>query len=211
MISFGLVPSLALQQAFYHAGQVSWYDIAATMFYFLHFAFPLGLGYLFWIVDRRTFLRFSRALIAMSFAAFVFYLLLPVAPPWKAVPGIVKIIDHTLPSFTDLPGIPVPATVYHWLTPNQYAAMPSLHAAFPLLGALFALRFWGRRAWPTLVYTLGVWLSIVYLGEHYIVDIIGGVIFALAAFYGEDAFTQWWQRRRARGEPKLVTTSRSSS
>src|SRR5439155_13688900 len=84
-ISFGQVASLVLQQAFYHAGHVSWYDIAATMFYFLHFAFPLGLGYLLWIVDRRTFLRFSRALIAMSFAAFVLYLLLPVAPPWKAV------------------------------------------------------------------------------------------------------------------------------
>jgi hypothetical protein len=38
------------------------------------------------------------------------------------------------------------------------------------------------------------------------------VIFALAAFYGEDTFTQWWQRRQARGgQPKLVTTSRSSS
>jgi len=60
--------------------------------------------------------------------------------------------------------------------------MPSLHAAFPFLGALFALRLWGRRAWPTLVYTACVWLSIVYLGEHYIVDIIGGVIFALAVF-----------------------------
>jgi membrane-associated phospholipid phosphatase len=195
LISFGQVPSLALQQTFYHAGQVSWYDIAATMFYFLHFAFPLGLGYLLWIVNRQTFLRFSRALIAMSFAAFFFYLLLPVAPPWKAVPGVVKIIDHTLPSFTDLPGVPVPATVYHWLTPNQYAAMPSLHAAFPLLGALFALRSWGRRAWPALLYTLCVWLSIVYLGEHYVVDIIGGVVFALAAFWGEDAFTQWWARR----------------
>ena len=211
-ISFGQVPSLALQRAFYDAGQVSWYDIAATMFYFLHFAFPLGLGYLFWIVDRRTFLRFSRALIAMSFAAFVFYLALPVAPPWKAVAGIVKIIDHTLPSFTDLPGVPVPATVYHWLTPNQYAAMPSLHAAFPLLGSLFALRLWGRRAGPTLVYTAGVWLSIVYLGEHYVVDVIGGVIFAVATFFGEDWFTQWWQRRQMlRDEAKLVTTSRSSS
>src|SRR5438270_4872411 len=195
--SFGQVPSLVLQQAFYHAGHVSWYDIAATMFYFLHFAFPLGLGYLLWIVDRRTFLRFSRALIAMSFGAFVFYLLLPVAPPWKAIPGVVKIIDHTLPSFTDLPGLSVPATVYHWLTPNQYAAMPSLHAAYPLLGALFALRFWGRRAWPTLVYTLGVWLSIVSLGEHYIVCIIGGVIFALAAFFGEDAFTKLWHSLRS--------------
>src|SRR5712692_5112034 len=111
VVSFGQVPTLVLQQAFYHAGHLSWYDIAATMFYFLHFAFPLGLGYLFWVVDRRTFLRFSRALIAMSFAAFVFYLLLPVAPPWKAVPGVVKIIDHTLPSFTDIPGLPVPATM----------------------------------------------------------------------------------------------------
>jgi membrane-associated phospholipid phosphatase len=197
-VSFGHVPSLELQRAFYHAGQVAWYDVAATMFYFLHFAFPLILGYLFWIVDRRTFLRFSRALIGMAFAAFVVYLLLPVAPPWKAVPGVVKIIDHTLPSFTDLPGIPVPATVYHWLTPNQYAAMPSLHAAFPLLGALFALRLWGRRAWPTLLYTACVWISIVYLGEHYVVDIIGGVIFAFAAFLGEDLFTQWARRLRTR-------------
>lgn len=199
IVAFGQVPSLALQHGFYHAGQVSWYDIAATMFYFLHFAFPLILGYLFWIVDRRTFLRFSRALIGMAFAAFIFYLFVPVAPPWKAVPGVVKIIDHTLPSFTDLPGVPVPATVYHWLTPNAYAAMPSLHAAFPLLGTLFALRLWGRRAWPTLLYTLCVWISIVYLGEHYVVDIIGGVVFAIGAFVGEDLLTQWWARRRAAG------------
>jgi membrane-associated phospholipid phosphatase len=196
VVAFGQVPSLLLQQAFYHAGRVSWYDIAATMFYFLHFAFPLILGYLFWIVDRRTFLRFSRALIGMAFAAFIFYLFIPVAPPWKAVPGVVKIIDHTLPSFTDLPGVPVPATVYHWLTPNAYAAMPSLHAAFPLLGALFALRLWGRRASPTLAYTACVWISIVYLGEHYVVDIIGGVIFVVGAFLGEDLLTEWWARRR---------------
>jgi membrane-associated phospholipid phosphatase len=212
LISFGQVPTLVLQQAFYHAGHVNWYDIAATMFYFLHFAFPLGLGYLFWVVDRRTFLRFSRALIAMSFAAFVFYLLLPVAPPWKVLPSVAKIIDHTLPSFTDIPGIPVPATVYHWLTPNQYAAMPSLHAAYPLLGALFALRLWRGRALPALVYTACVWLSIVYLGEHYVVDIIGGAIFVFAAFYGEDWFTRFWARRRShREDAELATSARSSS
>jgi|SRR5579864_664823 len=212
VIAFGRVPTLVLQHALYHAGQVSWIDIGATMFYFLHFAFPLILGYLFWIVDRHTFLRFSRALIGMSFAAFVFFLFVPVAPPWKAVPGVVKIIDHTLPSFTDLPGVPVPATVYHWLTPNSYAAMPSLHAAYPLLGALFALRLWGLRAWPTLLYTAGVWFSVVYLGEHYVVDIIGGVLFCVAAFLTEDAFTRWWAARRialARDGP--ITTARSSS
>jgi membrane-associated phospholipid phosphatase len=106
----------------------------------------------------------------------------------------------------------VPATVYHWLTPNQYAAMPSLHAAYPLLGALFALRLWGRRAWPTLAYTACVWLSIVYLGEHYIVDIIGAVIFVFAAFFGEDWFTQFWQQRRSQvTAPELAKNARSSS
>ncbi len=148
----------------------------------------------------------------MSFAAFLFYLLLPVAPPWKVLPSVVKIIDHTLPSFTDIPGIPVPATVYHWLTPNQYAAMPSLHAAYPLLGTLFALRLWGRRAWPALVYTACVWLSIVYLGEHYVVDIIGGVVFVLAVFFGEDWFTRFWaQRPSHQADAELVTSARSSS
>ena len=196
-VSFGHVPTLDLQGTFYHAGQVSWYDIAATMFYFLHFAFPLVLGYMFWLQARPLFLRYSRALIGMSFAAFIFYLLIPVEPPWLALPSVVKIIDHTLPSYTDIPGIPVPATVYHWVNPNKVAAMPSLHAAYPLLGFLFGLRLWGRRAWPILLYTVCVWVSIVYLGEHYVVDVIGGAIFALGAFFGEDALTRWWRARRS--------------
>jgi membrane-associated phospholipid phosphatase len=205
-ISFGQVPTLTLQHSLYHAGEVRWYDIAATMFYFLHFAFPLGVGYLLWIVARQEFLRFSRTLIAMSFAAFFFYLLVPVAPPWIAVHGVVKIIDHTLPSFTDLPGIATPATIYHFFYANKYAAMPSMHAAYPFLGFLCAARVFGRRALPLFGYTLCVWFSIVYLGEHYVVDIVGGVVFALAAYFGEDAFAGWWRRRQAR-----VTTARPSS
>ncbi|MEO6797235.1 MAG: phosphatase PAP2 family protein [Candidatus Dormibacter sp.] len=198
LISFGQIPTLLLQHALYHAGRVQWYDIAATMFYFLHFAFPLGVGYLLWILARRNFLRFSRTLIAMSFAAFFFFLLVPVAPPWIAVPGVAKIIDHTLPSFTDLPGVATPATIYHFFYANRYAAMPSMHAAYPFLGSLFAARVFGWRALPLFAYTLCVWFSIVYLGEHYIVDIIGGVIFALAAFFGEDALTRWWHGRQTK-------------
>jgi membrane-associated phospholipid phosphatase len=193
----GNVPSVVLQHAFYHAGSVRWYDIAATAFYFLHFAFPLAVGYLLWITARPMFLRFSRTLLAMSFAAFFFYLLVPVAPPWIAVTGVIKIINHTLPSYTDLPGIAAPATVYHFFYANQYAAMPSMHAAYPLLAALFAFRVFGWRSLPLFAYTACVWLSIVYLGEHYVVDIIGGVVFVLAAYLGEEALTRWWKRRLA--------------
>src|SRR5947209_4903273 len=48
----GQVPSLVLQHAFHHPGSVAWYDVAATAFYFLHFAFPLAVGYLLWITAR---------------------------------------------------------------------------------------------------------------------------------------------------------------
>jgi hypothetical protein len=37
-----------------------------------------------WLVDRVQFLRFTVALLGMSFAAFVVFLLVPVAPPWLA-------------------------------------------------------------------------------------------------------------------------------
>jgi membrane-associated phospholipid phosphatase len=196
----GQVPSLVLQHAFYRPGHVSWFDVTATTFYFLHFAFPLAVGYLLWIAARPIFLRYSRSLLAMSFAAFFFYLLFPVAPPWIAVPGVVKIINFTLPSYTDIPGLSAPATVYHFFYANQYAAMPSMHAAYPLLAALFAFRLFRWRALPLFAYTACVWLSIVYLGEHYVVDIIGGVFFAAAAVAGDEALTRWWAARRARAE-----------
>src|SRR3979411_2072995 len=32
LVSFAQVPTLLLQQAFYHPGHLSWYEIAATMF-----------------------------------------------------------------------------------------------------------------------------------------------------------------------------------
>ena len=205
----GRIPTLVMQASLYHSGHVQWYDYAATMFYFLHFAFPLAVGYLFWIRSRRTFLRYSRSLLGMSFAAFFFYLLVPVAPPWIADHGVVKIIDYTLPSFTDLPGVAAPATVYHFFYANKYAAMPSMHAAYPLLGALFAFRFLGLKSWPLFLYTLCVWLSIVYLGEHYVVDVLGGVIFTVAAFYADAGLVRWWTRRSQRVEE--VRPSRSSS
>jgi membrane-associated phospholipid phosphatase len=206
----GQIPTVFLQNAFYHPGHVAWYDIAATTFYFLHFAFPLAVAYLFWMIARPVFLRYSRTLIAMSFAAFFFYLLLPVAPPWMAVHSVVKIIDHTLPSFTDLPGVPYPATVYHFFNANPVAAMPSMHAAYPFLGYLFAARLIGWRALPLLAYTVGVWISIVYLGEHYVIDIIGGVVFAFGTFFGEEWLTRWWRRRHG-FDALEATPARSSS
>src|SRR2546421_195556 len=58
--------------------------------------------------------------------------------------------------------------------PNQVAAFPSLHAGYPFLAFLFARRAFGRVGWVMLAYSACVWFAVVYLADHYVVDILGG-------------------------------------
>jgi membrane-associated phospholipid phosphatase len=187
-IGRGVIPTLTLQHALYRPGQRSALDIGVTFVYFLHFAFPLTLGFVLWLRQRSVFRRYAAAMLVMSYAAFVFFLLVPVAPPWLAsqsgyLPHVDKIIDHTLPSAT--------TWFYQQLDPNPVAAMPSLHMAYPVLGLLFALRLFGRRAWPLALWCLAVAVSIVYLGEHYVADVLGGVLLAGAGFFVVESAYAW--------------------
>ncbi len=170
----GTDPSQWLQA---HLGSLRWLAIACTVVYFCHFIIPIAIGLVLWLVDRVQFLRFTVALLAMSFAAFVVFLLVPVAPPWLADK------HHLLPGVHSL--IALPSTVspfYNWLNPDAAAAFPSLHAAFPLLAALALWPVTRRGA--TLAYTwcAAVWFSVVYLGQHYVTDIIGGIVLAVGTW-----------------------------
>ncbi len=147
----------------------------ATVVYFCHFVFPLAVGMVLWLVDRVQFVRFTTALMGMALVAFVIFLLVPTAPPWYAqthgvLSGFTKIIGTTLPSSV--------SPYYQNLNPNPVAAFPSLHAAFPFLGFLALLRVYPRGAWWAFAWCLLVWFSVVFLGEHYVVDVIGGVVLA---------------------------------
>ena len=194
VIGFGQLPTNFLQARFYQPGRLGWLDVVTTLFYFMHFAYPMILGYVLWIRDRAVFRRFAAALLGMSYAAFIFFLLVPVAPPWLAsqqglIPHVYKIIDHTLPSYTDF--------VYQHMNPNKVAAFPSLHQAFPVLGLLYAVKLFGRRAWLLVLWPLAVTFSVVYLGEHYVIDAIGGAALAPVAFFATEAIWSRLRRRQA--------------
>jgi membrane-associated phospholipid phosphatase len=57
-----------------------------------------------------------------------------------------------------------------------------MHSALPFLISLFAIKIWKIKALPVLAFPIGVWFSAVYLGEHYFVDVLGGIAYAFLAY-----------------------------
>jgi membrane-associated phospholipid phosphatase len=80
---------------------------------------------------------------------------------------------------------------------NNVAAMPSLHAGYALLVCLFLWRLVPRWSRPLLaLYPPAMAFSLVYAGEHYIVDCIAGWAYATATYFAvEYAFARRAQRQ----------------
>jgi membrane-associated phospholipid phosphatase len=176
----GYLPTAVLQSWLDHGtvGQVL--NVVGLVLYICHFPMTIWVGLVIWIRSRTVFLSYSTALLGMCCAAFVVFLLVPTTPPWYAadtgfVHGVTRILSGTLPG-------PV-SPYYRSLDPNEWAALPSLHAAMPFLGFLAMRQVYRRGAWLMGLWTLGVWFVVVYLGEHYVLDVVAGAVFASVAWY----------------------------
>ena len=195
---FGTPPPVSLQQRFAHHAPVA-YDYVAALLYLLHFVAPLSFAFVLWMRSREDFARFTGSFLLLSYAALATFVLFPAAPPWLAsqqgyLPAVheqVGVVLSAFPSHFKLP------TVYQLFDPNQVAAIPSLHAAYPLLLLLFACRFFGLRALVLAPYVAGVWLAVVYMGEHYVFDVVAGAAYSVAAFL----FTEFGLARLRRRSP----------
>ena len=202
LLFLGNVPTQVLQAALHPATGVDPWAVLGTIFYFLHFPLPLAIAFFLWLRQRRAFYDYVAALIVLSMAGFVTYLLLPVAPPWWAaerglLPGVEYLKEQ---GFTDLArmfgfeGRYLFSYTIYQINPNQVAAVPSLHAAYPFLAWLFARRALGRPAgWLMLAYSVCVWLAIVYLADHYVVDILAGLVYAGAAYWAVMHAPGWFR------------------
>jgi PAP2 superfamily len=204
IVGLGGLPTVWLQGLFHHGPETASDGLAtlSLIFYFLHFPLPLAVGFLLWIHQRRIYYDYVGALIVLSMAAFVTYLLLPVAPPWWAerfgyVTGVLHLRDTGFQGVAHLFGFGnyfYSYTNLYNISSNDVAAFPSLHAAYPFLAFLFARRAFPRAAWLMLAYTACVWVAIVYLGEHWVVDIVGAVAYALAAYFAILHGPRWARR-----------------
>jgi len=199
---FGTLPTITLQHAFYRSDVIGPQDLIGTFFYFMHFPLPIVVGFIFWVRSRDHYRRFIAALLLMAMLAFVTYLFWPSAPPWyqfRAATGgeetVHKIINETVeklwgPHYWVSP-------LYTSLNPNQFAAFPSLHAAFPALAAVYAWRRYRWLAVALIAWTICVAMSIVYLGEHYVVDALDGFVYVAAAAIIVETVSRWRARPAA--------------
>jgi len=193
----GHLPTVSLQDWFYAPGVTQVLDVVLTFIYIIHFGLPLIFGFLLWVKNRREFRGFALTLLALSYAAFVTCLLYPAMPPWMAaeqgyIPHVYRIVDITAANWFTGNSLPSLSWVFG---PNPVAAMPSLHAAYPALILIYSVKVFGRRGWFFFPYALLVWFGVIYLGHHYVIDVIAGLAYAALVFLG----IRWLLQRRAAG------------
>lgn len=193
----GTEPTVWLQERLYDPATIHWYDIACTLVYSTHFLFTPVLAAVLWLRRREVWLRYIVRVVALSVAGLITYCLFPEAPPWLAArDGLsAPVARLSARGYTGLHlgGVDRALAAAQRSGANPVAAMPSLHIAFAMLAALFvALEL--RSRWRVLMalYPLAMGFTLVYCGEHYVLDLLAGIAYALIVHVA----VSHWERRR---------------
>lgn len=181
------LPNARLQGAFAGKPGVGAVNQVLTWTHWLWFIVPYVS--LAWILVRHNerFPRAARQMAAVFDLGCVLYFAVPTAPPWWAseqgLTGeevrriMVEVGEPTWGRAWE--------RMYDALGGNPWAAMPSLHFATSLAAALSlaeAGKAEGALGW-SYAGTLG--FGLVYLGEHYVTDLIAGALLVAAVRKGE--------------------------
>jgi len=199
LLGFGELPTVRLQRAFARRGPdgPEWQtrDRVLVWAHWVWFMVPHGsLAYI--LMRHRG--RFPRAAV-MTYAVFdigaTVYWLLPTAPPWYASSELGRgVVEQRSGTPRSEPAVEEQEVrrmmveygeffwrdgwgpLYSVLGGNPLAAMPSLHFATSLMAALLLTEIGpvaGAVGWG---YTATLGFALVYLGEHYVVDLLAGAV-----------------------------------
>lgn len=129
----------------------------------------------------------ARQLAAVFDIGCAVYFAVPTAPPWwSSEQGLTgEEVRRIMVEVGEETWGPAWETMYGTLGGNPWAAMPSLHFATALTAALFlseAGRVEGAVGWGY-AGTLG--FALVYLGEHYVTDLLAGALLVALVRRGE--------------------------
>lgn len=184
LLFFGVEPTRWLQARFFDPSRIHLLDWLTVHVHWSYFALPHLTAAAVFVWRRELFARYVALVLGTFYVGLVVYFLVPTMPPWLAadagiLPGVSRVMDFV--------GGRVDRETYQRLydalgVPNPVAAMPSLHMAITTVLFLFGrgLNRWLGRALA--VYTLLMGFSLVYMGEHYVTDVLVGAVMAVCVY-----------------------------
>ena len=197
----GHVPTVWLQHQLYHPGRVQWWEVAVSLVYVSHFLTVPTVAVILWVRDRFQWARYMRRWFTLSLAGLITYFLYPAAPPWWAFQHgyLTEPVARISTAGWNLIGLHSAGNTLNALqveAANPVAAMPSLHTAYAMMAVAFFLPAVRRRWWPLLLaYPLAMTFTLVYSGEHYVIDVLVGWLYVAAAFAAVGAGERWHRSR----------------
>lgn len=160
----------------------SFLDVLTGFFYLMWVPVPLAFAaFLFFSNERRNFLNFLLTFVWVNLLGFVVYYLYPAAPPWYVQQHGFEFIAGTpgntagLVRFDNFFGIELFKSIYSKGS-NVFAAMPSLHSAYPLIVVYYGTKGKFRKANIFFITVMvGIWFAAVYTSHHYLADVLAGI------------------------------------
>jgi hypothetical protein len=187
LIGGGELPNVRLQRALAGLGRRNAVDRVLAWVHWLWFLEPHGS--LAWILARHPehFPRAARQMSAVYDIGCAVYMAAPTAPPWWASEGghtdaHVRRIMQEVGEEEWGRAWPV---LYDALGGNPWAAMPSLHFATSLMTALLLAETGPVEGALGFSYAGALGFALVYLGEHYVIDLLAGLALVVVVRRGE--------------------------
>jgi membrane-associated phospholipid phosphatase len=199
-IGLGTTPTLRLQRAFGTPGRFALWEKLLVWSHWVWFAFPHGTVAYVLLRHRDQFPRAAAQVYATFDLGVIGYWAIPTAPPWYAAQqglmedGRTPELRRMMVEYGEQFWKQGWAPLYGVLGGNPLAAMPSLHFATSVTAAHVLSRT-GRAAgvfgWT---YALTLGLALVYLGEHYVVDLAAGLALAETIQTASPKVAPWARR-----------------
>jgi len=185
----------------------TFFDLISVLFYITWVPFPVVFTlYLFYTRRRKIAFDFWTSFLITNLIGFMGYIFLPAAPPWYILEYGAELHANVgnspagLIRFDQLVGIHLYQGMYANGT-NAFGAMPSMHAAFPLILVYYSLKF--KKKLLTLLFAvsmISIWFAAIYSNHHYIVDVIAGIfcgilgIFLTESLVNRKFAPNWYKR-----------------
>lgn len=162
-------------------------NVLAPSFYLCWVPLPMLFVMFLFFTDKPVMARFTAAFLLINLVGLTIYYIYPAAPPWYVEqygfefrPGTPGSAARLL-RFDDFFGVNVFKNMYE-KNGNVFAAIPSLHSAFPVLLVYYGIK---KRMIKTSIFFFiilaGIWFAAVYTNHHYIIDVLLGGLTGLGS------------------------------